>query len=190
MSCIKNPVALGGLALALALAWTGTSEAAQNVYLTLTVNETAIEGDSSVSSDGRGNDIECYSWDHHLFWPVDPATGSLTGKRQHRPVKITKSVDKSSPLLFQALANNENVNTARFRFYRPDPATGDEQHYYTILLENGRISRITTLSPDTLEAGNAAQPVKETVSFTYQKITWTYEPTGVSHEDDWQVPGP
>jgi hypothetical protein len=33
--------------------------------------------------------------------PRDSASGLPTGKRQHKPIVITKELDKSSPLLFQ-----------------------------------------------------------------------------------------
>src|SRR4249920_960420 len=40
---------------------------------------------------------------HELMSPRDPASGLPTGKRQHRPVIITKEWGAASPQLFQAL---------------------------------------------------------------------------------------
>jgi len=36
-----------------------------------------------------------------------PISATLTGKRQHRPVALTKPVDSASPLIARALANNQ-----------------------------------------------------------------------------------
>ena len=30
--------------------------------------------------------------------------------------------------------------------------------------------------------------VREHISFTYQKITWTFEDGGITSEDDWEQP--
>lgn len=42
----------------------------------------------------------------------DAASGLPTGKRQHKPIQITKQVDKSSPLIMSALVNNEESTGA------------------------------------------------------------------------------
>lgn len=38
--------------------------------------------------------------------PRDAASGMATGKRQHKPITITKPIDKASPKLAKALANS------------------------------------------------------------------------------------
>jgi len=46
---------------------------------------------------------------HEIISPRDVVSGQATGKRQHKPFVITKELDKSTPLLFSALVNNENI---------------------------------------------------------------------------------
>jgi type VI protein secretion system component Hcp len=41
---------------------------------------------------------------HAVTSPRDAATGMATGKRMHKPITITKELDKSSPLLAKAVA--------------------------------------------------------------------------------------
>ena len=36
--------------------------------------------------------------------------------------------------------------------------------------------------------GSVTQAGREHVSFTYQKIIWTYEDGGITAEDDWEAP--
>lgn len=45
--------------------------------------------------------------------PRDPTSGLPTGKRQHRPLIITKPVDKASPLLAKAAASGTPIPNVR-----------------------------------------------------------------------------
>jgi type VI secretion system secreted protein Hcp len=134
----------------------------------------AIEG--GVMAEGYEGSISVLGFSHSVISPRDAASGLPTGKRQHRPVVITKRIDKSTPLLFQALVNNENIPHLHLRFYRETPE-GVREHFYTIELLNASISQI--------EAG---YPNTEAITFYYQKIIWTYEDGGVTTEDDWEAP--
>ena len=80
---------------------------------------------------GREGSIIIFAFDHDIMSPRDIATGLPTGKRQHRPVKITKEIDKSSPLLYTVLCTNENLTEVIFKFWKPS-AAGTEKQYYTI----------------------------------------------------------
>lgn len=143
-----------------------------------------IHGD--VTTAGHEEAIMVLDLNRSIISPRDVASGLPTGKRQHKPVTITKRIDKSSPLLMRALADNENLEEVMIKVYGND-RTGKLMHCYTILLENAHISSIkqymnppnlTSLSGDHLEE----------VSFTYGKITWTYEDGGITSEDDWETP--
>jgi len=46
--------------------------------------------------------------------PRDLATGHASGKRQYKPIQITKEWDASSPQLFQALIQNEVLKSVLF----------------------------------------------------------------------------
>ena len=157
---------------------------AQPVYLKLQINGNDIEGYSRVSSMERAGSIVCLSFNYSLKTPRAEATGMTTGVRQHGPVVFTKRIDKTSPLLVKALANNEPVNSAIFRFFRKT-SSGAEQHYYTIMLENAYVASISIISPDVLTVEGKARPGIEEVEIIFQTITWTFEPTGASHTDSW-----
>jgi len=77
------------------------------------------------------------------------------------------------------------VDSAELRFYRPNPQNGSIQHYYTILLEGGYVASVSTHSPDVLDPATANRPATEEVTFVFQTITWTYEPTGATAQDTW-----
>jgi len=118
--------------------------------------------------------VEKYS--HSVTSPRDAASGLPTGKRQHKPITITKRIDKATPLFFNVLVNNENMQNVTFRFYRMS-RSGARQHYYTVSLLNASIGDITQGDRDT-----------ETITFFYQKITWIWEDGGIEAQDDRETP--
>lgn len=136
---------------------------------------------------GREGSIIIFAFDHDIMSPRDIASGLPTGKRQHRPVKITKEIDKASPLLYTVLCTNENLKEVLFKFWKPS-AAGTEKQYYTIKLTNANIASMKTFFPNMLFPENTKLPHLEEVTFTYQKIEWTFTDGGITSEDDWETP--
>ncbi len=109
-----------------------------------------------------------------------------TGKRQHRPIHITKEIDKSSPQLFSVLITNENLTEVIIKFFTPI-ATGTEKLIYTVKLTNANIASFTqNMELNKTEPGTKL-PVLEEISFTYEKIEITWEDGAITASDDWQI---
>ena len=160
---------------------------AQTVHLSLQIDGNDVEGESTIASMEREGTIECSSFKYSVITPREESTGRLTGRRQHRAVEVTKRIDKSTPLLLKALCENEPVTSASFRFFRPGPGgSGAEEHFYTVLLENGYVAGVSPLSEDETMGGEAAPPMMEEIAFVFQDITWTYEIGGATHKDSWK----
>ncbi|GFM79659.1 hypothetical protein PSCICN_03510 [Pseudomonas cichorii] len=88
----------------------------------------------------------------------------------HRPIIIVKNVDKSSPLLAQALANREPVD-CMIDFYRTSPK-GLQEKFYSIEIKGGLISELMLDIPHAiLQNGAEAQ---EHISIRYSEIIWTH----------------
>lgn len=176
-------VKLSGLMLIMAIAtMPDVSWAALNAYMRIT-GDTQGEIKGDVTQAGREDSILVKSYGYSVSAAYDTASGLPTGKRQHRPIRILKEIDKASPLLFNALVNNENLSSVIIRFWRPS-STGAEVQYYTVELVNARIVSIMPNS-SSADAESSAIPARETVSFTFQKIIMTYEDGGITSEDDW-----
>lgn len=143
-----------------------------------------IKGSSEI--DKHKDEIEVWGWNHEVLSPRDAASGAPTGKRQHKPMTITKPVDKASPLLMNAMVNNEELETVKMVIYRPSPA-GEEEHYYSIELQRASVSTIRQEQLNNKYPENMQHPFREHISFTYQKIIWTWEIDGIVSEDDWLV---
>ncbi len=160
---------------------------AQNIHVWVRgQNVGEVRGDSTVTSMGREGSIEAFKLEY-MVQTHREASGIATGERSHGPVTITKRIDRSSPILHQALCNNEELEVT-IKFYRPNPiGDGTTEHFYTIRLRYGRISSIKTISPSTFDESTANVPAMEEVSFVFGEITWIYESGGIEFMDEWRV---
>lgn len=136
---------------------------------------------------GRENTILCQALNHEVYIPSDPQTGLPTGKRVHNPLTVTKVFDKATPKLFQALSTGERMSNVTLKYYRINPS-GNEEHYFTIKLEDAIIVSIKPWVPNALDQSRERFTHMEDVSFTYSKIIWTWEVDGVEAQDEWKTP--
>ena len=134
------------------------------------------------------NWINVMAVDHEVVSPRDAASGLPTGKRQHKPIVLTKEVDKSTPLIDSVLCNNENLTQVEIRVYDDWAARGVFVHRYTIQLTNASVAAIKTELLNTAYTDNAALKMREKVSLCYQKIVCTWVDGGITAEDDWEAP--
>jgi type VI secretion system secreted protein Hcp len=159
---------------------------AETVHLFLKSNSEDIQGESTQTSLGRENSIECLSFVDSVRTAREKGSGMATGRRTYEPIVFRKRIDKSSPLLARSLCNNEVTETV-FKFFRPNPAgDGTTEHFMTIETGEGRVASIRRVSPDTIDPASATEPPTEEVSIVFHNITWTYEPTGAMHHDNWR----
>jgi type VI secretion system secreted protein Hcp len=164
---------------------------ALNAYLKLKGQKQGeIKG--SVTQKGREGKIAVIAVSHEVVSPRDAASGLPTGKRMHKPFVITKELDKSSPLLYNALVNNENIPEWELQFWAPQlkatAGTGTEVQHYTVKLLNANIASIDFRMPNNKHPDLMKFAEYEDVAFTYQKITWTWNDGGITAEDDWESP--
>jgi type VI secretion system secreted protein Hcp len=159
---------------------------ALNAYLSLTgQRQGPIRG--SVTQKGREGKIMVIGVMHEIVCPRDPSSGLPTGKRVHKPLTVLKEVDRSSPLLYAVLTSNESISAARLDFWTPT-AAGTERQHYTVRLTGANISGIFLKMANVRSPKLSRLPEYEEVSFTYQKIEWTWNEGGLSAADDWETP--
>lgn len=160
---------------------------AETVHLYLKANGSDIQGESTQTSLGRENSIECVYLEHAVRTARESGSGLATGRRQYEPLVIRKRIDKSTPLIAKALSRNEVVEGV-LKFFRPNP-TGDgtTEQFYTIEFTKGRVATFKQVSPDAIEPGTATDPPLEEISFVFHTITWTYTNGGITHQDTWDA---
>jgi type VI secretion system secreted protein Hcp len=149
--------------------------------------ETQGEIKGSITQKGREDSIGVIAITHEVISPRDAASGLPTGKRQHKPFTITKELDKATPLLYKVLCHNENIKEWTLQFWQPG-ATGKEIQHYTVKLTNANIAGITFKMANTRNPELTKYNEFEEVSFTYEKIEWTWTNGGITADDDWSAP--
>lgn len=144
-----------------------------------------IQGD--VKKRGHENEISIIGVSHDIVSPRDPASGLPTGKRMHKPLIITKELDRSSPMLHQAMSTNEIISEFTLKFFgvrEPDPA---EKNIYTIKLENASIAAIHFEKSNIRKPENTNLLEFEIVSFVYESIEWTWNEGNILSKDEWSI---
>ncbi len=164
---------------------------ALNAYLEL-VGQKQGDLHGSVTQKGRETKIMVLAIAHEITSPRDPASGLPTGKRLHRPFVITKELDRSTPLLQSALAQNENLTKWELQLWTPQiksaTGTGQEAQHFTVRLTNANIASITSRMANNKNPELMRIADQEEVAFTYQRIEWTWVKGGITAMDDWECP--
>jgi type VI secretion system secreted protein Hcp len=146
----------------------------------------------SVTQKGREGKIAVIAVSHEIISPRDPASGLPTGKRMHKPFVITKELDKSSPLLYNSLVNNENIPDWQLQFWTPQlkatTGSGNEVQHYTVKLTNANVASIAFRMANNKHPDLMKFAEYEEIAFTYQKIEWTWNDGGITAMDDWEAP--
>ncbi|MBL8602141.1 MAG: type VI secretion system tube protein Hcp [Myxococcales bacterium] len=158
---------------------------AETVHLYLKANGTDINGESSQTSLGRENSIECVYYEQGVITAREAGSSLATGRRQYNPLLIRKRIDKATPLIAKALVEN-TVIEGTFKFFRPNP-TGDgtTEQFFTVQIKQGRVASQKQFVPDTIVPATSTEPPLEEISFVFHTINWTYTNGGVTHEDTW-----
>lgn len=145
---------------------------------------TGADSIGTLSKSDHENEIQVQAFKVNMTVPKDPQSGQPTGRRIHTGLTFTKVVDKSSPMLMQALATGEQIKDATFKFFRTS-SSGTQEHYYTIELEEALITDITTWFPNALDPSNGPIGHMEDVTLSYKAINETHEVAGTSGSDNW-----
>jgi type VI secretion system secreted protein Hcp len=149
----------------------------------ITKGASTPESVGNIFQDGHEDEILVQAFDHEVQVPVDSQSGTPTGFRLHKPMTITKVFDKSTPMLYNALAKKEPLK-CELKWFRTSPK-GDHEHYFTTALEEAYVTNIQAVMPNCQDPSQSHFTHMEKVSFSYTKITWTHE-AGTSGDDNWR----
>lgn len=142
----------------------GFDNASGNMFLKLD----GIKGESTDSKHKGDIEIESFQWgvgrSSQAF-----GSGGGAGKTTFQSFKITKALDKSSPLLLNAAATGKHYKEADLLFAHK--ASGKEMDFLEIKLENVLISSIQ-------DGGSARGAPQENITFSFQKAEEIYLSNG------------
>ena len=160
---------------------------ANHGYMSITGKKQGLISSGCSSQDSIGNKCQIGHFDEIMVLAyshdmVAGSDGTVTGGRgQHRPVVITKNIDKSSPLISGALHDGEEVECI-IDFYRTSPI-GSQGKYFVVRLSGARIAYINFQVPHVINMSEG-QP-REVVAIRYRDITWTHVGAGTSAHSSW-----
>lgn len=139
---------------------------AETVHLYLKLNGVDVPGESSQSSLGRENSIECTS----LAFDVD-----RDGSAAHLgDVRVAARIDKATPLVVKGLAENQSAE-AVFKFFRPNPiGDGTTEQFFTIAGKQGRVTAAQMWVPDTISPASSNMPPMMQYAFSFENVVETY----------------
>jgi len=112
-----------------------------------------------------------------LVSPRDLSTGQPSGKRQHKPIVITKEPGAASPQFFTALVTNELLKSVVIHFIRAT-CTGVEELQQIITLTNATVSDFRQY------VGDDGRWLED-VAFPFQQIQIENKPGNTMAIDSW-----
>jgi type VI secretion system secreted protein Hcp len=117
-------------------------------------------------------------------------TGQSTGKREHKPISITKEKDFSSPMLFSALCNQENIAALDINIIEASSlgSGGKEKLIGKIALTDAAIAKYTWKPKPHRHGSSSSQAHTnelEEFDLTFSKITYSNVFASKSSKDDW-----
>ncbi len=136
----------------------------------------AFKGDG-LTAKGHTDQMLATAFDYGLVSPRDLATGQASGRRQHRPVVITKEWGPSMPQFLQAAATNELLTKVTMEFW-DTTRTGVQRLHFVVTLTNASIMEVKQRLANDL--------LTEDLSFTFQKIQVEDKIGNTIFADDWQ----
>lgn len=155
------------------------------LHLTLTDDDgAAIKGSSRVL--GREGSIEVLGFNHGLHVLSDSGTGKLMSGRVHDPMVIVKEIDRSSPVLYMAVAKGTTFRSGVLRWYRIVEG-GNEEEYFRMEIANVKVVSVSPYVANIKDEATSRQNHLESVSFCYEKITWTYLDGNLIFTDGWEI---
>ncbi|MBG2929215.1 Hcp family type VI secretion system effector [Proteus mirabilis] len=154
------------------------------IYLSITGNKQGLISRGASTIDSIGNKYQIGHEDEILIFEFS-SNISISQNVSFQPIDIRKPIDKSSPLLAQALTNNE-ILTCNFSFYRTSMSGGVEL-YYKIKFTEASITNLNCFYPNSV-THNDSQP-EESLSIRFKSVVWEHVTAGTSSYSIWDERG-
>lgn len=169
------------------LGYSGSSVSGEGAiaYMQISGNSQGVlEGD--VTESGKEDLHAIFAIDHEIEIPRDSMTGLPTGQRIHKPLSVTTHLSPSVPKIYQMCTFGEQ-GSVEIHYWRTDDR-GQDEHYFTIKLDDAIIMNMSHYKPMTILPENETYGDMITLSFSYSAISWIDELTGIETRDDWKMP--
>ncbi|EKT4485216.1 Hcp family type VI secretion system effector [Pseudomonas putida] len=153
----------------------------------ITAGAFTAESVGNIFQQGHEDQILVQEIKHEVTTPTDPQNGQPSGQRVHKPFKFTSSLNKATPLMYQALVTGEMLPIVEVNWYRTS-TEGKQEHFFSTTLEDATIVSINTVLPHAQDKVNENYTQLVEVAMTYRKIVWEHTVAGTGGSDDWRAP--
>lgn len=155
---------------------------ANHGYMTITGEKQGLISAGCSTPESMGNKCQAGHTDEIMVLSFAHNMANIGNNKHatHRPVFLTKNVDKASPLLCQALANQERVNCV-INFYRT--VKRGQEKFYTVEIRGCLITELTLDMPHAVLQTDAQ--AQEHVAISYRDIIWTHHAAGTTGYASW-----
>jgi type VI secretion system secreted protein Hcp len=143
-----------------------------------------IDGESKIK--GQDAKIDVLEFEHEVSKAVDPLNcARVTSDRHHGKVKIVKTFDKASPLIYQKLCQGGTISEIKIEWFR-QPASGgsDPEHYFTHTFKDCIITAVRPYMRNVRDSQYDKFGHMECVEWGYKQVTWTSETGGTEFVDE------
>ncbi|MBD3183744.1 type VI secretion system tube protein Hcp [Candidatus Poribacteria bacterium] len=144
-------------------------------YLTITPETTGspITGPSVYSQ--APDTIEVLDVTHMVRHEYDAQHGTPSGDRKHEPLRIIKSIDCTTPLLYAMCCNAELLTEVKLDYFVQIGSAPDPVPFFSWTLTNAYITHIKSITAKEMpEEFSEQYDLLEEIAFSYQEITWTH----------------
>lgn len=142
-----------------------------------------IKGDNPIK--GREDSSEVIEFEHNLRIPIDEHMGTVSGKRVHAPVTLTKTIDSATPMLYQACAEGKTLDELTIEWYRINDQ-GVEELYFTHTLKKVKVAEVKAVLPNTKDPSQERLTHLEEVQLMYESIEWNHVQASLQYKDGWK----
>ena len=115
--------------------------------------------------------IDVLSFERNVKPPSKSGSATLTGERRSPPITITKRIDSSTPLLFQAFGQGQVV-VGVCELWK-SPVAKESGPHTVVKFEGGQVISIQRTKRTKSELISTSDPLVEDVSFVFSKTTWS-----------------
>lgn len=142
-----------------------------DLFVTLKTDKAGVvHGEAEDAKYSGAIEITGFSWG--MSSASDVSTGQASSRRQHRPLKLFKSIDAASTPISSALAQNQTVSELTLTARKA--SSNGQLEYLVIKIKKGRVIRQDLEYGEQVMGGNGNG--REVVEISYQDIEITYTP--------------
>lgn len=127
-----------------------------------------IDGESAVKGFEKHIQIDSFSWGVSNSSSMHQGGGGGVGKAQFQDIHFTKYADQATGPLMEYCANGKHIPTAKITCRKAD-GSGNPMQYYVIEFEKAFVTSVQN-------SGASAAQLMESVSFSFEKIKFHYQP--------------